>query len=172
MTPDPAAIEARVRAALAATGVPAEVLPCDPADADTAVFCAKHGIPPAQSANAILVASTKPPGRLACCLVLATQRLDVNRTVRKRLDVQHVSFASPDETLARTGMLLGGVTPFGLPEGLPILIDPAVMACPWVVVGGGSRSLKWKLDPRALAALPGAEVLPGLAKPPAAPGPS
>ncbi|MCI0340927.1 MAG: hypothetical protein L0216_07195 [Planctomycetales bacterium] len=162
--PDPTAIESRVRAALDAAGVPYEVLPCDPAAADTAAFCARYGIPPERSANAILVASKKPPGRYALCLLLATNRLDGNRTVRKKLDVSQVSFAPAEETEARTGMMLGGVTPFGLPAGLPVWVDPRVMACDWIVIGGGSRSMKVKLSPRALEKVPGLEVVPDLAK--------
>lgn len=159
-----AAIEARVRAAVEATGVPYEAVPCDPALADTAAFCERYGYPTAQSANAILVTSKKPPFAYALCVVLAPDRLDVNGVVRKRLGVSRCSFASPEATAEVTGMLIGGVTPFGMPGGVPIWIDAKVMACPWVIVGGGSRSLKLKLAPAALASLPGAEVLDGLAK--------
>ena len=41
-----------------------------------------------------------------------------------------------------------------------------IMGLEWVIVGGGSRSLKVKVDPAALAALPGAEIIEGLAKEP------
>ncbi|MCP4222021.1 MAG: hypothetical protein GY773_01590, partial [Actinomycetia bacterium] len=62
-----------------------------------------------------------------------------------------------------TGMLIGGVTPLALPEGLPLWIDSAVMANDWVILGGGSRSMKVKADPHVLTCLPGAEVIEGLA---------
>ncbi len=39
------------------------------------------------------------------------------------------------------------------------------MDCEWVILGGGSRSLKVKADPRVLEALPGARVIEGLALP-------
>ena len=161
---DGAAIEARVRAALDATGVPYDVIPCDPELAETAAFCERYGYPPEQSANAIVVASKKPPGRFACCVVLATARLDVNRTVRKKLGVSRASFAPPDVTRERTGMLIGGVTPFGLPADVPVWVDAAVMACEWIIVGGGSRSSKIKLAPAVFAHLPNAEVVDGLAR--------
>ena len=60
-------------------------------------------------------------------------------------------------------MIIGGVTPFGLPEGLPIYIDARILDAEWVVVGGGSRSQKVKVAPPALAALAGAQVVEGLA---------
>ena len=41
-----------------------------------------------RSANTILVASRRPEGHFAACLVLATTRLDVNGLVRQRLGVR------------------------------------------------------------------------------------
>ncbi len=108
-----------VIAALDAAGVAYEVMPCDPDLADTAVFCEAYGIPPERSANAILVASRRPLGERAVCVVLATSRLDVNRTVRQRLGVKKASFASAEETAEATGMTIGGVTPLGLPRWTP-----------------------------------------------------
>jgi prolyl-tRNA editing enzyme YbaK/EbsC (Cys-tRNA(Pro) deacylase) len=63
----------------------------------------------------------------------------------------------------RTGMEIGGVTPFGLPDDLPVLVDARVMAPDWVVLGGGNRSSKLKLAPDALRALPNLRVVEGLA---------
>src|SRR5829696_531995 len=110
-------IEARVRTAV--TELPdVEVIDCDPALADTAQFCAAYGYAMEDSANAILVAARSDPPTYAVCLVLATTRLDVNRTVRKRLGVRKASFASPEVTAEVTGMAIGGVTPFALPTDL------------------------------------------------------
>jgi prolyl-tRNA editing enzyme YbaK/EbsC (Cys-tRNA(Pro) deacylase) len=156
-------IEARVRAALG--GVAHEIIDCDPALADTAEFCTHYGYPPEQSANTIVVASRRPEGHHAACVVLATTRLDVNRRVRDLLGVRKVSFASPELTARLTGMTMGGVTPFGLPAELPLWIDAAVVALPWVIVGGGSRSCKVRVAPEALTALPNAVVVEDLAKP-------
>ncbi len=164
MVDDTAAMEATVRAVVAGIGLPYEIIDCDPALADTAAFCAHYGYPESQSANTILVASKRPVGRHAACVVLATTRLDVNRTVRALLDVRKLSFAPPDLTEALTGMAVGGVTPFALPDSLPLYVDAAVMKPPWVILGGGSRSIKVKIDPVALTRL-GGEVVPGLGTP-------
>ena len=59
----------------------------------------------------------------------------------------------------------GGITPVGLPEEWPILVDAAVVAQPLVVVGSGLRRSKLVLPGTALAELPGAEVVDGLARP-------
>jgi prolyl-tRNA editing enzyme YbaK/EbsC (Cys-tRNA(Pro) deacylase) len=155
------AVERSVKDALDRLGARYEILPCDPALADTALFCAHYGVDPSRSANTILVASRREPKKYAACLVLATTRLDVNRKVAELLGVRKVSFASADETLAVTGMMLGGVTPFGLPD-LPIYVDARIPILDRVVVGGGSRSCKVLVDPDALTRLPGARVIDGL----------
>lgn len=153
----------------ALAGVEHELIDCDPDFADTAAFCERYGVAPDDSANTIVVVGKTDPRRYVACVVLATTRLDVNGAVRRRLDVKKASFASADETTALTGMMIGGVTPFALPDDLPLWIDVAVMSRPTVVVGGGSRSLKIRVAPTALAALPGAEVVDGLAQPADAP---
>lgn len=157
--------EARVLAALAARGVAYERIPCDPSLADTAAFCAHYGYDLAISANAIVVATKKEPRAYAACLVLATTRLDVNRAVRRELGGVKVSFATADEMRAVTGMEVGGVTPFALPPGFPLLIDAAVARCERVIVGTGGRTSKVLVPSAALVALPGARVVEGLANP-------
>ncbi len=152
-------------AVLQALGVVHEVMDCDPDLADTAAFCDAYGVSPEDSANTILVSSKKPAGREAACVVLATTRLDVNRKVRELLGVRKLSFASAERTLEVTGMMIGGVTPFGLPDSLPIWIDRAVMDRPTIVLGGGTRSAKLRMAPTELSRLPNVEVIDGLANP-------
>ena len=156
---------AQLEAALEPLGVPYELFPCDPALADTARFCEAYGFSPEDAANAIVVAGKAEPRVHACCVVLAPDRLDVNRTVRARLGTRRASFAAADETRELTGMEIGGVTPFGLPAGIPVWVDAAVMRRDRIVLGGGSRSWKVIAEPRILLALPGAEVVDGLAGP-------
>jgi len=117
------------------------------------------------SANTIVVVGKSNPPVFAACVVLATHRLDVNRSVKARLGTRKASFASPDETMALTGMAIGGVTVFGLPPGLPIWVDAAVMARPRIVLGGGSRSWKVIAPSSILLTLPDMKVVEGLANP-------
>ena len=151
---------------LRAKGIDYEEMACDPDLADTAQFCEAYGVPPEKSANAILVASRKPEGRHAMCLVLAHTRLDVNGVVRRRLGARKVSFASANLTRELTGQEIGGVTVFGLGADLPVWVDSAVLDNDWVVVGAGSRSAKIKFDPSQLVGLDGFEVVDALARAP------
>ena len=160
------AVGERVRGVLDRLGAPYEVITIDPDFADTVQFCAKYDIPLEQSANTIVVASKKEPKQYCACLVLATTRLDVNHAVKKLMGASRVSFAGADETKALTGMLIGGVTIFALPEDLPIYIDERVMGPDWIIVGGGGRSTKIRLAPAVLRRLPNVSVVPGLARRP------
>ncbi|RPH84754.1 MAG: hypothetical protein EHM88_03335 [Candidatus Rokuibacteriota bacterium] len=159
MSDDGADVERRVVAVLDGLGEPYELQPIDPTFADTAAYCEHYGVPLDHAANTIIVTSKKEPRQYAACVVKATTRLDVNRAVRRLLAASRVSFASADETRALTGMLLGGVTVFALPPGLPIYVDDNVMALEWAILGSGSRSSKVRLSPEALRRLPGVQVV-------------
>ena len=141
--PDRDALEA----ALAGRGE-YELFACDPALADTAAFCAAYGFAPEDSANTIVVVGKGTPPAYVACVVLATHRLDVNRTVKARLG-RKSSFAAPDETRALTGHEIGGVTVFGLPSDLPVWVDAAVMARARIVVARSPSSSGCRRPPRS-----------------------
>jgi prolyl-tRNA editing enzyme YbaK/EbsC (Cys-tRNA(Pro) deacylase) len=155
--------EAGVLAALDRLGIAYRRLDCDPEAADTAAFCARYGYPPANSANTIVVASKKEPRRYAACVVRASTVLDVNHVVKRLMGVSRLSFASPEETTRLTGMLVGGVTPFGLPPDLPVYVDAGLMGLDYVILGGGGRSSKLRIEPADLRKVPNVSVIPGLA---------
>ena len=153
-----------VRRRLELLGIQFEVMECDPALADTAAFVAHYGVPLDRSANTIVVASKGSQPTHVACVLLATTSLDVNNVVRREMGVRKASFAAADPVQALTGMEIGGVTPFGLPDDLPILVDARVMDPEWIILGGGNRSSKLKLAPDALARLPSVRVVSDLAR--------
>jgi prolyl-tRNA editing enzyme YbaK/EbsC (Cys-tRNA(Pro) deacylase) len=153
-----------VEKALAQYEITYTVLECTPELADTAAFCAHYHVALDQAANTIVVASRKvEPTRYAVCIVLGTTRLDVNQKVCELLGVKKASFADAETTMQRTDMLIGGVTAFGI-DDLPIYVDSAVMQPGEVVMGGGNRSSKIRLNPRELMKLPHVAVIEGLAR--------
>ena len=154
----------QVAAAAQATGLPFRVVPCDPDFADTFPYCEKYGVDLQDAANTILVASKRPKGKLAACVLLATTRLDVNHRVKQVMGVSRLSFADAEKTKEVTGMQIGGVNPFGLPDDLPLLIDSAVMDRPEVLLGAGVRTAKIFAHPRLLSRLPNASVVENLAR--------
>lgn len=149
--------------------VPAEQLvlvDTDPEKADTAVFVETYGQELLESSANCVVVSAKQGGErtLAACLVLSTTKADINGTVRRHLGARKVSFASMDTAVSETGMEYGGITPIGLPDGWPLLVDAAVVALPWVLIGSGSRRGKLIVPGKALGGLPHVEVLEGLGR--------
>jgi prolyl-tRNA editing enzyme YbaK/EbsC (Cys-tRNA(Pro) deacylase) len=162
IVPQSLVIEDRVRQVLADLEVPYELIPIDAAFADTASFCERYGFPLDHSVNTIIVGSKREPKQYCACLVLATRRLDVNHAVRRLMDVSRASFASADDTMALTGMMIGGVTVFALPPELPIYVDEQIMSLDYVILGGGSRSLKVKMSPEGLKRLSNLQIIPSL----------
>ena len=156
-------VPAAIRDLLHDSGLDHEVMPCDPDLADTAVFCEHYGQSLDDSVNAIVVKAKTGGERFVACALLATTRLDVNGCVRKRLASRRVSFASAAETERVTGMTIGGVTPIGLPEDLPLWVDARVMRRSTVILGGGTRQSKIRVPPAIFERLAGVEVVEGLA---------
>lgn len=159
---DPVAAALRADPTVAGRVAVAEI---DPDLADTTAFCETYGVRLDQSANCVvLVAKRSGATQLAACMVLATTRADVNGLARRTLEARKASFAAMDVAVAETSMEYGGITPLGLPEGWPILVDAAVAACPDAVIGSGVRRSKLLLPGEVLAGLPGAVVLADLGR--------
>ena len=156
-------VPAAIVAILRASGLDYEVMPCDPELADTAVFCEHYGHSLEDSVNTIVVKAKTGGERFAACALLAPTRLDVNRSVRKRLASRRVSFASAEETARVTGMTIGGVTPLGLPADLPLWVDARVMARSEIILGGGTRHSKIRVPPAIFELAPAVEIVDGLA---------
>lgn len=138
----------------------AYVAQIDPELADTAAFCERYDVGLEVSANCVIVEGRRgAESTLAAVLVLATDRADVNRTIRKHLGSRKASFAPMDEATSLTAMEYGGITPIGLPSDWPILVDTNVASGQWLVVGSGIRGSKLAVRGADLAALPGAQTL-------------
>jgi prolyl-tRNA editing enzyme YbaK/EbsC (Cys-tRNA(Pro) deacylase) len=144
-------------------GAQAYVVEIDPDLADTAALAEAYDLDPEVSANCVIVLGRRGGElRPAACVVLASTRADVNGLVRRTIDARKCSFAPQDWAVEHTGMEYGGITPVGVPDGWPVLIDRAVAERPWVIVGSGLRRSKLAVPGAALAELPGSQVLDGL----------
>ena len=141
-----------------------EVVEIDPDHADTAVLVELTGMDMEDMANCIVIAGARAgEDRVCAALVLGHTRADVNKTVRRLLDVRKCSFMPMDQAVGRTGMEYGGITPVGLPEGWPVLVDSRVVERDHVVIGSGLRRSKLRLPGSAAASLAGAQVIEDLA---------
>ena len=79
------------------------------------------------------------------------------------MGVKKCSFASAEETRDLTGMEIGGVTALGLPDSLPLWVDNRVMLPNYVILGGGSRSLKIKVSHNIFHSTPNTTIIKDLA---------
>ena len=149
--------------AVPAVAAQAHTVAIDPDLAETAALTERFGLDPEASANCVIVLGKRGGEvRPAACVILASTRADVNGLVRRTLDARKCSFAPQDWAVAETGMEYGGITPVGVPDGWPILVDRDVTEQPWVLLGSGLRRSKLALPGASLAELPGAQVLEGL----------
>ena len=162
MTSTDAAIEARVVSTLNDLGIEHDLIQIDPDFADTAEFCEKYGYTLEGSGNTIIVASKRGAKKYCACIVQGSARLDVNKTVKKLMGVSRASFASAEETMELTGMLIGGVTAFALPEDMPVYADQKLLEQESIILGSGSRSSKIMIAPEEISKIPGAQFIDGL----------
>lgn len=158
-----AALTAWAEAAPRVAGLVA-VTEIDPEHAETATLNELHSLPPEASANCVLVAGKRGEDeRVAACVVPASTFADVNKRVRKLLDVRKASFLPMDRAVADSGMEYGGITPVGLPGTYRVLVDSrftedGTMA----LMGSGVRRSKLLMPGPLLCAMPGVEVIEDL----------
>ena len=163
----PRPVGAPVRAALEAWEHASEVLVAeiDPEFADTAAMTEALRVPLDAGANCVVVMGKRAGDeRIAACVVRADTRADVNTVVRKALDVRKCSFLDHDRAVEETGMEYGGITPLGLPAGWRVLVDEPCTEIELAIIGSGIRGSKLFLPGRLLGELPGAEIVPDLAR--------
>ena len=153
-----------IRKFLESTKLDFEIIDCEPDLADTNIFCKKYNIKFEDAANTIVVKSKTGELKYAACVLLATTKLDTNKTIRKKLGTHKVSFASIEESQKLTNMQIGGVTPIELPINLPVWVDSRVMQRHIIVLGGGNRTSKIKISPNIFNYTPNTEIVSGLVK--------
>jgi len=117
---------------------------------------AERGQRPGQVVRSILFRL----GEGAFCMVLAGGPRQVSwPALRRHLNQRRLTMASPEEVLQVTGYRIGAVSPIGLPQPVPMLVDRLVLAEDEVSLGSGVRGLALvMLSADLLRALPQAEV--------------
>ena len=128
--------------------------------ADTAAFCEHYRVGLEVSANCVIIEAKRAERTwYAACMILATDRIDINNVVRRHFDARKISFAPMETAVMMTGMEYGGITPVGLLADWPILVDAAVANTESVIIGSGIRGSKLLVPGKLLADLPGAVIL-------------
>ncbi len=142
------------------------VIEIDASLSDTAAFCEEYKVGMDQAANCVILeAKRADKSWLAACVILGNTRADVNGLARRTLDARKVSFAPMDKAVVESAMEYGAITPIGLPQDWPILVDQAVADSEYVIIGSGLRKSKLAVPGSIFASLPNVQILDGLAKP-------
>jgi prolyl-tRNA editing enzyme YbaK/EbsC (Cys-tRNA(Pro) deacylase) len=137
----------------------------DPNLSDTAAFCAEYKVGMNQAANCVILEAKRADKTwFASCLILGNTRADVNGLVRRTLDARKVSFAPMEKAVKESKMEYGAITPIGLPENWPVLVDKAVADSEYVIIGSGIRKTKLAVPGNLFASLPNTQIINELAK--------
>ncbi len=82
------------------------------------------------------------------------------KALRRHLGMSRLTMASETELLQATGYQPGTVTPFGLPQPMPVIVDEAVLNQTEISLGSGKRGLAIIMRPKdMLAALGQHEIV-------------
>ncbi|MBT1165209.1 YbaK/EbsC family protein [Bifidobacterium simiarum] len=137
-------------------------------ESDTDLWCPNYDIPFAITGNVVVThthKTRKAPPEFAAAFVTADTRADLNGKVKHTLGVSKVSFAPIDAAVEATGMESGGMSPIGLPEGWPLLVDEHILGIPKLYLGSGIRPSKLVVNGEIFRHIPGITFVEGLGKP-------
>lgn len=90
---------------------------------------------------------------VAVLVTMGTARLD-NRKYKDAFGVK-AKMLSPEDTEAATGFAVGGVSPFGLPAGVPVYLDKSLQKYEYVYPAAGTRDSAVKVEVARFAAYTG-----------------
>ncbi|WP_166443505.1 YbaK/EbsC family protein [Tsukamurella sputi] len=144
-----------VRAALLAAGHPDTIRHVPDGAKTAAEAAAALGCEVGAIANSLVFLADGAP-----LLVLSSGRHRVDTAgLAERLGHDRISRATPDEVLAATGQVIGGVSPVGHPSPLVTVIDESLAAYPDLFAAAGTHDTLFRTDFAALVALTGARIV-------------
>jgi Cys-tRNA(Pro)/Cys-tRNA(Cys) deacylase len=91
------------------------------------------------------------PARHLLVLVPGDRQLDLRRLARA-LDARKAAMADPATAERLTGYHVGGISPFGVRQALPVVMERAILASEEVLVNGGRRGVMLKMSPAVIRA--------------------
>ena len=114
------------------------------------------GIEPARILKT-LVASVD--ARLVLAVIPVDRELDL-KALADAAGGRRAEMAEPGTAERATGYVVGGISPIGTRRALPVVLDAAAAARPFVLVSAGRRGLQIELAPADLVMLTRASVAP------------
>jgi prolyl-tRNA editing enzyme YbaK/EbsC (Cys-tRNA(Pro) deacylase) len=114
------------------------------------------GVPISQIGKSIVFASA---GATILAIACGDQRIDVDALARAA-DVNEVKSMRPRDVKQSTSYVIGGVSPFGLPLGVKIILDLRLRSLPECYVAAGHPRAVVQTTPDELITITGAVVAP------------
>ncbi|MDY0871356.1 YbaK/EbsC family protein [Dongia rigui] len=145
----------RVRAALAAAGLNAEIEEFDASTRTSADAAAAIGCEVAQIAKS-LVFRAKESGKAVIVIASGTNRVDEKKVTA--LIGEKIGKADADFVRAETGFAIGGVAPVGHTGPVVLLIDADLMAFSEIWAAAGAPNAVFRLTPQQLSAMTGGSI--------------
>lgn len=72
------------------------------------------------------------------------------KEMARQLAVKSVGACDPQRALKLTGYMVGGTSPFGTKQKLPVYIESSILELPRILINAGSRGLLAVISPRDL----------------------
>lgn len=94
------------------------------------------------------------------CAILPSDREVAMKRLAAAVGAKSARMMKPADAERVTGYKVGGISPFGQMRRVPVVIETAAMAEPYVYINAGQRGLQVRLAPADAAAALGAIVAP------------
>jgi Cys-tRNA(Pro) deacylase len=145
----------RVRRVLETHGLAGDIFEFDGSTKTAQMAADAVGSELGQIAKSLLVVDGE--GAAAIAIVAGDRRGDLGE-VAKELGWERARMGNAEEVRAATGYSIGGVSPFDLPKGLPVLVDDSLQRYETVWAAAGTPSSVVPLAVEGLVALSGGRV--------------
>lgn len=75
------------------------------------------------------------------------------RNMARTIGVKHIETVKPETVTKLTGFLVGGCSPFGTKQALPVYVERSILSLPEIYINGGKRGFLVKIKPQDLQVL-------------------
>jgi Cys-tRNA(Pro) deacylase len=92
-------------------------------------------------------------GRRLLVLMHGDRQVSAKRLAREA-GARRIAACSPEEALKATGYVVGGISPFGTRQPLPVYAEASIFDLPRIYLNGGRRGLLLEIEPSVLRRVP------------------
>ena len=75
------------------------------------------------------------------------------KNLARQIGAKHVEPCKPEVANRHSGYLVGGTSPFGTKQDMPVFIEESILSLPRIAINGGRRGYLLQLDPQVCVRL-------------------